>query len=254
MNYYDQLGQLMAKVDYCTTMLANGRCRPDELSAAQRALEEFQRCVAEPVSDSHLPSSEYSPLAPGGGTVTDSLSLGIELEAPSVVQKKAIDFDVYEYDSDLKSVRHRLLMAHRELRTRQSTLGNQLAMIPKDVVALDACTELTSIQKKIEGVWDQIRFIERNGRLPDPALDKEPEELTEAEKMVLIKLKVDLKAARDQRDKLQKKVDNPAAHAKSFKNLQTKPAEWALELANVKKEIEVMEVEKDNLLRKNNDI
>jgi chromosome segregation ATPase len=246
MNYYDQLGQLMAKVDYCTTMLANGRCRPDELSAAQRSLEEFNRCVAEPGGT----VTEYSPLSPGGGTVTDSLSLGIEIEAPSVVQKKGIDFDVYEYDSDLKSVRHRLLMAHRELRTRQSTLGNQLAMIPKDVVALDACTELTSIQKKIEGVWDQIRFIERNGRLPDPALDKEPEELTELEKVKLIKLKVDLKAARDQRDKLQKKVDNPAAHAKSFKNLQTKPAEWAAELANIKKEIEVMEVEKDNLLRK----
>lgn len=216
----DLICQQSAKVEYLNTMLSHGRCTPMALEAAKAKLQGMQKEMA--LFNNITPKEEATPAQPEAkqGYETGGLA-----DNPQQMQ-------------------HNLLVAHKQLRKQQSELGNQMAMIPKDVVALDATTELIAIQKKIEAIWDQYRFIERHGRLPEPADYEEKPSLSPAEIARLKDIKIDLKLARDQRLKLTKKLENPGKYATTIKSLKEKPAEWAAELDLVLREIKALEQEK----------
>jgi hypothetical protein len=84
--------------------------------------------------------------------------------------------------------------------------------------------------------------------LPTPDDAYEPQELTPAQEAKLLKTKEDLRKLYDKRSKLKAKLKNPAAHAKTFATMKTKPAEWEAELAFAEQEIKALELVRMELI------
>jgi hypothetical protein len=227
----NKIGQLTAKRDYAAKMLEHGRATKAELAQAEFNLNQFLSNL----SPYNKPSTPIN-------IAQKPINQPVAIPSPP-----SIPAHIQALNTDFKTVQHQLLMSHKQLRNRQAELGNILAFIPKHETAIDLCQEIISIQKKIEVVWDQYRFIQHNGRLPDMALDMPQQELSESEIAKLNETKIALSRLYDKRGKLKAKIKNPSQHAKSFKALQEKPAEWATELLFTEKEIQRLELIRNEL-------
>lgn len=132
----------------------------------------------------------------------------------------------------------------KKLTAEQSQLSNRLCEIPEDVVCPELTKEIVKLRKRIEQLWTEYRFIDRNGQLPKIAKDNTEAPQDPDKDIKLLRIASDLKSLRDKRGKLEKKLSTPLL---ATKNPDTKIPEWQTELTQVLEAISELEYQKELL-------
>ncbi|MFB9296031.1 hypothetical protein ACFFSP_21280 [Persicitalea jodogahamensis] len=212
-----KIQQTQSAIRLLEMQLSAGRARPEQIEPLRVELAALQKMAnAAPV-----------------GTSTHELSTVRS-------QKVSVKPPVVKSSSDRFADKQAELTAEAsKLRKEQAELSNMLHKVP----AHQDCPELTerivALQNEIEGIWDEKKFIERNGIDAQPVFrpESEPSIVVQARTLDDVAQKAvlttELQRLREKRSKLTRKLGNPKASP-------SKKAEWETELAKVGSQIEQM--------------
>lgn len=128
------------------------------------------------------------------------------------------------------------------IRKEQAKLSNLLHKVPPHQDCYELTSRIVDLQGQIEDLWDEKKFIERNGMDAGGSFREMPSEAAPVarplgdvqQKAVLT---VELQRLREKRSKLARKLENP-------KSAESKKAEWSTELARVSSQIDQLTAER----------
>jgi hypothetical protein len=151
-----------------------------------------------------------------------------------------------QIDTTVKTMMDKLMAEHKLVRQAQAAKTNLLAFMPKHQNAKHLTDEIIGMAKKIEGIWDQYRNLQRYGQLNDPYQQEQKPELSATEKARQNQLKVDIASWQNIKQKAIAKLKNPQNFVS--KNFEAKVTEWQLQLSeadhsikNIKLELSALE-------------
>jgi polyhydroxyalkanoate synthesis regulator phasin len=211
----DQIRQVESAIKLLTMQLSAGRARPEQLEPLREQLAKLKR------------GSVVIPNV----TVKESPAKLRELAPPAMSHSEPRP--VVDSYAERQAT---LTLEADVLRKEQAKLSNLLHKVP----AHQDCPELTSrivdLQVQIEDLWDEKKFIERNGvdaggsfREAAPVVAPAARPLGDVQQKAV--LTVELQRLREKRSKLSRKLENP-------KSADSKKAEWGTELAKVNSQID----------------
>jgi hypothetical protein len=220
----EQIRQLESAIKLLDMQLKAGRARPEQLEPLRERLNRLKsQAKAAPVAAKSI--------APAASAQSNSPIFG-RVKSPSAVRPGGAP-----PGGDSYAERQATLTLEADvLRKEQVKLSNLLHKVP----AHQDCPELTSrivdLQVQIEDLWDEKKFIERNGvdaggsfREAAPVVAPAARPLWDVQQKAV--LTVELQRLREKRSKLARKLENP-------KSLESKKAEWSTELAKVNSQID----------------
>lgn len=217
--------QLEAQVAMLKAMVATRRAKPEELHRAEEALRlANQKAQAKTVTTRPIVEKTEAP-TPEPVRASPAVTFTPDWVVETVFKRKG------ELMTEIKS-----------LTAERNELSNRLHEIPSEVACPELTKKIVSLQRRIESLWTEYRFIERNGRLPDTK-PKEEKAYDPEREIKLLRISTDLKRLRDIRLKLEKKLDKPHLHTKFP---ETKIPEWQQDLIFVNAQIDELEFQKDN--------
>ncbi|MPR36933.1 hypothetical protein [Salmonirosea aquatica] len=218
MTTLEQIRQVESAIKLLEMQLKAGRARPEQLEPLREQLSRLKSQA--------LTAPNPQPAAP--------------VAAAPVKSPRATRSVVDSYAERQAA----LTLEADALRQEQAKLSNLLHKVP----AHQDCPELTSrivdLQGQIEDLWDEKKFIERNGVDAQASFREETvpggappvvRPLGDLQQKAV--LTVELQRLREKRSKLSRKLENPKA-------ADSKKAEWGTELAQVSRRIEELTAER----------
>ncbi|TDB64401.1 hypothetical protein [Arundinibacter roseus] len=186
-----------------------GRARPEQLDALRSQLATLQK------------NAEQKPPSPDRAAPTTPTPEKTAAERPkgeAYAEKQA-----------------ELSTEANELRKEQAKLSNLLHKVSPHVDCYELTSRIYELQVQIEGLWDEKKYIERNGLDTGGTFRDRPEKVVPAKSLDDVQhkavLTVELQRLREKRSKVTRKLENP-------KSAESKRAEWSIELAQTNARIE----------------
>lgn len=218
----EQIRQLESAIKLLEMQLKAGRARPEQLEPLRERLSQLRKnplAVADqvplPKPAASVPVKSPSAPRPGG--------------APAVVDSYAERQATLTLEAD-------------KLRQEQAKLSNLLHKVPAHQDCYELTSRIVDYQTQIEDLWDEKKFIERNGmdaggsfREVAPQVAPTARPLGDVQQKAV--LTVELQRLREKRSKLARKLENP-------KSAESKKAEWSTELARVTSQIDQLTAER----------
>ncbi|TDB69099.1 hypothetical protein [Arundinibacter roseus] len=197
----NQIRQTEAAIKLLELQVKAGRARVEQLEPLQKQLSELKK------ADKQL----TPPPPPKAATPTKTA------KKPNAYAEKQAE----------------LSKQANELRKEQAKLSNLLHKVPPHQDCPELTQRIVDLQVQIEDLWDEKKFIERNGLEPAGEFRALPEKKARPLDDVQHKavLTVELQRLREKRSKLTRKLENPKA-------ADSKKAEWSTELAKISSQIE----------------
>jgi hypothetical protein len=214
--------QLEASAALLRIMVATGRAKKAELDEVEAQLAAMRAPV---------PVSQPKPL-PMVATLMPEKPKVVEFEALPVGNVEAVFRRKGELMGEIK-----------RLSSEQNELSNTLHTVPDEQDCPGLTKRIIEMRRKIEGLWTEYRFIDRNGIVPKREAEKDASDDPERE-IKLLRIATSLRSLRDKRLKLEKKLDKPHLNTK---NPDIKVPEWQTELIQVLEEITELELQKEAL-------
>lgn len=208
-------------------MVSIGRAKKAELEAAEAVLKELKGEIQPVASPIAQPITAPTPTIP-----TNYTPLPVPTAHP--VSPDFIE-TIFQRKADL-------MTDIKKLTSEQNELSNRLKEVPENVECPTMTREIVKLRKRIELLWTDYRFIDRNGQLPEHKKIEENANDDPDKDIQLLRISQDLKRLRDQRLKLQKKLEKPHLHTK-FEAV--KVPEWQTELIQVQEAIAELEYQKE---------
>lgn len=210
-----KIQQVESAIKLMTMQLSAGRARPEQLDPLREELTRLQR-QARSAPAQEVPATR--PIAPVGKMASRPLG------------------DAY---ADRQAT---LTLEADGLRKEQTKLSNMLHKVPPHQDCYELTGRIVDLQTQIEDLWDEKKFIERNGmdatggfREAAPQAAPVARPLDDVQHKAV--LTVDLQRLREKRSKLARKLENPKAS-------DSKKAEWSTELAKASSQIEELTAER----------
>lgn len=214
---YDEIRQLEASVEMLRLLVPAKRAKPEELTKAEAQLKKLKG------EETAVKVTERpAPIAP----------------AVVAVQTAAVSPSLVEMIFQKKG---ELMGEIKRLTAEQNEMSNRLHEIDPAVHCGVLTGNIVSLRRRVEKLWTEYRFIERNGQLPSQSAEKQEKQDPEKE-VKLLRISQELKSLRDKRLKLEKKLEKPHLNTKVP---EVKVPEWQQELVQVREAIAELEYQKE---------
>ena len=220
----DEIRQLEASVEMLRIFVQNKRAKPEELEKVETQLRKLKgEEKATQVAERPAPITAAAAVV---GAVLPASPSFVE----TVFQRKG-----------------ELMGQIKQLTAEQNEMSNRLQEIDPAVHCGVLTGNIVSLRRRIEKLWTEYRFIERNGQLPTPSqissVNGGNDVADDPDKDVkLLRISQELKSLRDRRLKLEKKLEKPLLNTKFP---EVKVPEWQLELTHVREAIAELEYQKE---------
>lgn len=224
----EQIRQVESAIKLMTMQLSAGRARPEQLEPLREQLSQLQKKQLVAARQTTAPKPTVS--APAAGTPAVRFPSAPRVGgAPPVVDSYAERQATLTLEAD-------------KLRQEQAKLSNLLHKVPAHQDCYELTSRIVDLQGQIEDLWDEKKFIERNGmdaggsfREVAPQVAPTARPLGDVQQKAV--LTVELQRLREKRSKLARKLENP-------KSAESKKAEWSTELAKVSSQIDQLTAER----------
>ena len=212
----EQIRQVESAIKLLDMQLKAGRARPEQLDPLREQLSQLQKkqAATAQAAPKPLPAAKEAAASAKSKPVVDSYA-----------ERQAA-----------------LTLEANQLRQEQAKLSNLLHKVPPHQDCPELTSRIVELQGQIEDLWDEKKFIERNGvdatggfREAAQVAAAVARPLDDVQQKAV--LTVELQRLREKRSKLARKLGNPKAAA-------SKKAEWGTELAKVSRRIEELTAER----------
>lgn len=215
-NLQAQIRQQQAALDHIKMLVASGRARLEQLTAAQSELNRLRAMAQEPAAQ----PQELAQKA----TAQPATALAVARRTSKKV--RAILEDVQA--DTVKFKQAALSEEAARIRKNQADLSNLLHKVPKNQPCPELTERILDLHHQAESLWDEKIFMERNEHDgPDvPGPDRQVETRTVGDIREKATLTVEIQKLREKRSKLQRKLGDPKAP-------QSRKVVWQIQLAQV---------------------
>lgn len=202
-----------------TMQLSAGRARPEQLEPLREQLAKLKRQAQK------APVVAVAPHVPTTRPMPPAVKLAARVPGDGYAERQAT-----------------LTLEADGLRKEQVKLSNLLHKVPPHQDCYELTSRIVDYQTQIEDLWDEKKFIERNGmdatgefRAAAPVAPPVARPLDDVQHKAV--LTVELQRLREKRSKLARKLENPKA-------ADSKKAEWSTDLAKVSSQIDQLTAER----------